>query len=305
MSRNLRAHLAILIANAIYGANFTIAKFVMPEYIKPFGFILLRVSGALLLFVIVSLFLKTEKISKEDYGRFFLCGLFGVAVNQLLFFSGLNITTPINAGIIMIMTPILVMLIGSFALKEKLTGRKILGIVLGIAGASTIILTGKKVSFGTNTALGDMFILINATSYAIYMVLVKPLMKKYNTFTVITRVFFVGFILVIPFGWSDLTQIQWVTFTSNVWWAFAFVIVATTFFAYLLNTVGLKYLSPAIVSFYIYLQPVLAAVIAISLGKDALTPQKVFASLLIFIGVYLVSVPSDKEAKEKIKLEEL
>lgn len=271
----------------------------MPEYIKPFGFIFLRVSGALLLFITVSLFLKSEKIEKKDLPRFIACGIFGVAINQLLFFGGLNITTPINAGIIMTMTPILVMFIGSYVLKEKLNFQKLIGIAMGVVGAVLIITKGGNFSYSGSTALGDLFILINATSYAVYMVLVKPLMHKYATFTVITRVFFFGFIFMFPFGWGEVTQIQWNTFTPAIWAATVFVIVATTFFAYLLNTYGLKELSPSIVSFYIYSQPLLAAVIAISLGKDNLDPLKVISGLLIFTGVYLVSKP--KRITEEIK----
>jgi drug/metabolite transporter (DMT)-like permease len=292
LKSSLKAHLAILTANAIYGANFTVAKFVMPDYIKPFGFIFLRVFGALILFFLVSLFLKTEKIEKKDVPRFIACGIFGIALNQLLFFGGLNITTPINAGIIMTMTPILVMFIGSYLLKEKLSFQKLTGIIMGIAGAIIIITKGGKYNYSGTTALGDLFILINATSYAVYMVIVKPLMQRYSTFTVITRVFFFGFIFVFPFGWNEVTEIQWSNFTPAIWGGTVFVIVGTTFFAYLFNTYGLKELSPAIVSFYIYSQPLLAAIIAISLNKDHLDSMKIISGLLIFTGVYLVSKPT-------------
>ncbi len=291
-SSTTRAHFAVLIANAIYGINFTVAKWVMPNYIKPYGFIFLRVSGALILFSIVSIFLKKEKIDKEDYWRFALCGVFGVSINQLLFFGGLNITTPINAAIIMIMTPILVMLLGSFMLKEKLHYFKVIGLTFGATGAGLIILgSSSGISFNSNTALGDLMILINATSYALYMILVKPLMKKYSTFFVITRVFLVGFIIVIPFGWREATEIQWHTFTPQIVGATLFVIIGTTFFAYLLNTYGLSKVSPSIVSFYIYLQPFLAAIFAIYFGTDTLKPLKIFAALLIFLGIYLVNKP--------------
>ncbi len=289
-STTTKAHIAVLIANAIYGINFNVAKLIMPSYIQPFGFIFLRVSGALILFSTISLFIKKETIEKTDYLRFVACGVFGVAINQLLFFGGLNLTTPINAAIIMIMTPILVMVLGALFLREKLTPYKTIGLCLGATGAVLIITSnGKGLSIGGSTAVGDLMILINATSYAVYMILVKPLMHKYSTLFVITRVFLIGFICVIPFGWHEVTLIQWHTFTPHTWACLAFVVIGTTFFAYLLNTYGLSKISPSVVSFYIYLQPFLAAAFAMYLGTDKLTALKLFSALLIFIGVYLIS----------------
>jgi drug/metabolite transporter (DMT)-like permease len=289
-STTTKAHMAVLAANAIYGINFNVAKLIMPSFIQPFGFIFLRVSGALLLFTIISFFVKNEKVHKQDWLRFIACGVFGVAINQLLFFGGLNLTTPINAAIIMIMTPILVMVLGAMFLKEKLTPQKLIGLSLGAAGAVTIITSGGKgLSIGGTTAIGDLMILINATSYAVYMIIVKPLMHKYSALFVITRVFAIGFVCVIPFGWEQVTLIQWHSFTAHTWLCLVFVVVCTTFLAYLLNTYGLSKISPSVVSFYIYLQPFLAAAFAMYLGTDKLTPLKIFSALLIFIGVYLIS----------------
>jgi len=287
---NFLPHLAILGANIIYGLNYSIAKDVMPAFIKPFGFILCRVMGALILFTLVSSFYK-EKIEKKDFMRLAICGFFGVAANQLMFFYGLNQTNPINAGIIMTSNPIMVLLAAAFILQSRITYTKILGLVLGISGALMILLFKKGFSFGSDTWVGDLFILLNSTSYAIYLVLVKPLMKKYSPITVIKWVFTFGFIYVIPFGFNQFTEINWATFTPDIWVKFGFVIVGTTFLAYLFNIYGLQKLNPSIVSTYIYLQPLIAAFYAIWVGKDSFTWIKLTAAILIFTGVYLVSKP--------------
>ena len=287
---NIKPHLAILGANLIYGVNYSIAKDVMPTFIKPFGFIFCRVLGALILFTLVSSFFK-EKIEKKDFGRLAICGFFGVAANQLMFFYGLNLTNPINAGIIMTANPIMVLLASAFILNTRITYLKIIGLVLGISGALMILLFKKGFSFGSETWVGDLFIFLNATSYAIYLVLVKPLMHKYSPITVIKWVFTFGFLYVIPFGVNQFTEINWTSFTGDIWVKFAFVIVATTFLAYLFNIYGLKRLNPSIVSTYIYLQPLIAALFAIWVGKDSFTWIKLTAAVLIFTGVYLVSKP--------------
>lgn len=288
MGNNFKAHLALLTANIIYGINYTVAKDVMPEFISPFGFIFCRVVGALFLFWIVFSF-SYEKVAKKDLLLLAVCGLFGVAANQLMFFHGLNLTTPINAGIIMTSNPIFVLIASAIILKNRITLLKVSGIVVAITGALLLLLFKNDFSFGSETISGDIFIFLNALSYGTYLVLAVPLMRKYKPLTVITWVFTFGAIYVFPFGIEQFTQIEWSTFSSTIWWEFAFVIIGTTFFAYLLNIYGLKNLSPSTVSTYIYLQPLLATIFAISAGKDTLDWIKIVAALLIFSGVYLVS----------------
>ncbi|MCB0401308.1 MAG: DMT family transporter [Flavobacteriales bacterium] len=288
MNSGLRAHIALLGANVIYGINYTVAKDVMPTHIQPFGFIFCRVAGAFVLFWLIHSF-RYERVDKKDLLLLAVCGLFGVCANQLMFFYGLNITTPINAGIIMTSNPILVLIASAIILKNKITKSKVSGILLGITGALLLLLVKKDFSFGSSTMTGDLFIFLNALSYGIYLVIAVPLMRKYKPLTVIKWVFTFGILFVFPFGWQEFREIEWSGFTSTIWWEFAFVIIGTTFLAYLLNIYGLKKLNPSVVSTYIYLQPLLAAGFAIWAGKDTLDWIKVVAALLIFSGVYLVS----------------
>ncbi len=288
MNRSVRAHLFLLIVNLFYGAGFTVTKMVMPEFIKPFGFILIRVSITTTLFFILHWFWLKEKVEKKDFLLLMACGMFGVVINQEMFFKGLSITTPINAALIMIMTPILVFVISFFLSHEKAIWQKITGLVIGLSGA-LVILAGKGFNFSSDTLLGDLFILVNATSYAIYLVMVRPLMKKYHPLTVIKWVFLFGLIPVTLFGYQQLGEVQWHTFTAQTWAATAFVVVCTTFLAYLLNMLALREVHSSVVGAYIYLQPAIATIISISLGKDVITFEKVLSAVLIFSGVYLVS----------------
>ncbi len=260
----------------------------MPEFIKPFGFIFIRVSTVTTLFFLLHYFWQREKVERNDFFLLAICGLFGVVINQEMFFLGLSITTPINASLIMIMTPILVFVISFFLAHEKVTWQKILGIVLGALGAFVII-SGKGFNFSGNTVMGDLFILINATSYAVYLVIVRPLMKKYHPLTVVKWVFFFGLFPVTVFGFQQFASVQWHTFTVQVWLAVAFIVVCTTFLAYLLNMLALREVHSSVVGAYIYLQPILSTVISIVVGKDELSFEKIISAVLIFSGVYLVS----------------
>jgi drug/metabolite transporter (DMT)-like permease len=286
--KNIRAHIYLFIVNLFYGAGFTVSKMVMPQYVKPFGFILIRVAFTTTLFFILHRFWIKEKVEKKDFLLLAVCGLFGVVINQELFFLGLSITTPINASLIMIMTPILVFVISFFLSHESVTWQKILGLALGSAGA-LIILGGKGFSFNGHTVLGDLFVLINATSYAIYLVIVRPLMKKYHPLTVVKWVFFFGLLPVFVFGVHQFSEIQWGQFPGQIWLCVAFIVICTTFFAYLLNMLALREVHSSVVGAYIYIQPVVATIISISLGKDQITPEKLLSAALIFSGVYFVS----------------
>ncbi len=288
MSRQLLAHLALLAANLIYGANYTIAKEVMPDHIGPCGFILLRCLGAVVLFWMAGLFIR-EKLDRKDYPRLVLCALFGIAINQLMFFKGLNYTYPINAAVIMTSTPILVLIMAAFILRERITAIRSAGIAVGLLGTLLILLAGKEMSFGSKTFIGDLMIWVNASSYGVYLVIITPLMKKYHPVTVIKWMFVLGLIMVLPFGYVEFGMIEWATMPPRIIWAVVFVVVCLSFFAYLLNATALRYVSPSVVSTYIYLQPVLASAFAITLGRDSLDWIKVMSAVLICAGVYLVS----------------
>lgn len=290
-----KAHLALLGANVIYGVNYIIAKGIMPNKIGPSAFIFLRVLGAGILFWIIKSFIK-EKIAKKDLLILALCGLLGVAANQLLFFHGLNLTSPIDASIIITSIPVMVMIFSAFLLKEKITTNKFIGITIGGIGAVLLVWYGKS-SGGTSSALGNLLIFINACSYALYLVVVKPLMKKYNPITVISWVFLFGFIWMFPFAIQDILSTNFEAFTLNTYLVITFVIIGTTFLAYLFNIYALSYVSPSVTGSYVYIQPavsfIMVTIYAFLLDHDEYAQDinlvKILSCMLVVSGVYLIS----------------
>lgn len=261
--------------------------------------VIMRIIGAVILFWTSSLVIN-EKVDKKDFLRLFALGVFGVAINQSLFLKGLYLTSPIDAAIMMITTPILVLIIASLIIKERITLLKTAGIAIGFSGAAYLIFQNLNGVETHNDAslLGDLYIFMNAISWGTFLVLVKPLMKKYHTITILKWTFLFGLPLVIPFGITDGLNFDWQTLSTETWLYTGFVIVFTTFAAYLLNTLALKELSPSIVSAYIYMQPFLTALITIFIFRnDTLTWGKALSALMIFVGVYLVSLQK-KEIKE-------
>lgn len=287
-SRNIAFLLAFLAA-LIYGVSFTVAKEVMPLYIRPFGFILIRVLGAALLFWTVGIFLKKEKIETQDYPRLLLGALFGIALNQLSFFKGLSMTTPINASVIMVTSPILVLIFSSFLLNEKATKKKVLGIFIGLFGAVMLIIFGKDTGMASNATVGNLLVFVNASSYGLYLILIKNLTKKYHAITLAKWLYLFGLIMVIPFGISEFSTVDWHTMPLPILYRVGFIIVFTSFMTYMFNLFAIKELKPTTLSIFIYLQPVIASSYALFVGSDSLNVIKVAATVLIFIGVYLVT----------------
>jgi drug/metabolite transporter (DMT)-like permease len=290
MNRAMWPHLALFSVALIYGANYVIAKVVLDDqYIGPLGFILMRVLMATALFWTVGLRRTSPTPEPKDLFRLALCGVLGVAANQMFFFSGLALTSPIHASLIMVLTPLLVYVLGALIEWRPLHIRSGLGITLAGAGAVWLILRDQDAATGSGHPLGDLFVAINATAYALYLILVRPLMQTYPPIVVMKWVFLFGTFVVVLFGWEQALTARWTDFTLPVALSFAYVLLFTTFVAYGLNAYALQHVASVTVSAYIYLQPVIASVLALFLGTDVLDINKIGAAMAIFTGVWLVT----------------
>ena len=290
MDKRTLAIIAAFCATFMYGLNYTIAKGVMPVYIKPFGFIFLRVVGASILFWSFGLFAKNEKVALSDWPRFVAVAFFGMVINMLCFFKGLDYTTPINGAVIMTSSPILVLILSALIIKEKITLTKAVGILIGLIGALVLILYGAELNQNSsNISLGNFLIFVNAACYGLYLILVKPLTLKYNIFTILKWTFLLGVIINLPITLKDFLEVKWSILPTNAILAMLFVVVCITFLTYLLNVYALNQLKASSLSVFIYLQPLVATTFAVLMGSDSLSYIKIIAALLIFVGVYLVT----------------
>ena len=290
MSNRTLALLAALIATTIYGLNHTIAKGLMPVYIKPFGFIFVRVLGASILFWILGIWGPKERIDFKDWRRIILSSLFGMVINMLMFFKGLSLSTPINSSIIITISPILVFLMSAFFIKEKITLKKYFGIGFGFSGALALILFSNEMRHDApNITLGNILFVVNSISYGIYLIIVKPLTLKYHPITLMKWLFLVAVIINLPITITEFIEVEWTSLPFEAIWKISFVVIGTTFLTYLLNLFALRELKASTVGIFMYLQPLIAIIFAIAMGSDTLNFIKITAGILIFIGVYLVS----------------
>ena len=290
MSKRTLAILAAIGATSIYGLNHTIAKGVMPNYIGAFGFVMLRVIGTAALFWIISIFGPKEKIDRKDYLRMLICAILGMGVNMLVFFKGLSLSTPINSAVLITTTPIIVLIMSAILIKEKITQRKVLGIFMGLLGALGLILFGTEIrQDAPNIPLGNFLILMNSVFYGTYLILAKILISKYHPFTFMKWLFSLGILICLPFGFQEMSEIEWSLLPFDIIWRIAFVIIGTTFCTYLFNIFALTQLKASTLVAFIYVQPILGILFAVAMGKDTLTTIKILAATMVLFGVYLSS----------------
>ncbi len=305
ISNKVKAHIALLSVNIIYGANYIIAKGLMPHKIGPSALVFLRISCASLLFFILKFFIK-ERVQRKDIPRLLLCGILGVFINQFFSMNGLSLTSPVDAAIIVTAMPIFTVIISFFLLKEALTIQRILGIFIGGTGAVLLIYLGNS-GLGTGSLKGNIFISINALSFAFYLVIVKPLMSKYKPLTVIAWVFSSGFICMFPFCIGQLLETDFGSYETSNWTSLLYVILGPTFLAYFLNMFALQYVKPTVSSSYIYVQPAVAMLVVAAMAyfiansqyDGDITGPKLLCCVLIFMGVYLISSAPIKWLKRK------
>ena len=281
----------MIFTNIFFAINLSAVKHLTNNHlVQAFGLNVVRVGISVLLFWALYLLRPVSiKIEKSDRMRLFLCAVAGIAINQLLFIKGLSLTYPIHAALLLLITPILIVFIAAWILKERLGLLKVIGLALGISGALVLVLAKDSSGSGDNVLLGDLFIIINAISYTIYFIIVKPLMVKYNAVVVLRWVFTIGLVLVLPFGWVEFTEIPWERYTGVDFTSMGLIVITGTFLAYLFNLYGIKILGPSVAGFYIYTQPVFAALIAMFFLHEQLALYKVIAAILIFSGVFLAN----------------
>lgn len=288
MRATTKAHIAVLLTNFFFATNLSLVKHISPSLIGPFGVNLFRVGITLILFWLLWVFSKQEAgIDKKDIPRFVACALTGVVINQMLFVKGLTITSTLHAALLMLTTPLLISVLALWWLKERFTIQKALGLLLGIGGAMLLILS--RDTSGVASVQGDLLILVNAISYAIYFSMVKPLTNRYSPLHVIRWVFTFGFIMIVPFSWQDAVEAHWQTAAISQWLALGSVVLCGTFLTYSFNSYSLKHLGAATTGSYIYTQPLFAALIAALFLQEGFSIEKTLAGTLIFGGVYLGS----------------
>lgn len=299
--KNFQGHAAIFIAQVIFGVNMVVGKKALSSpLVDADALTFYRMAGAAVLFGITSIFVRREKVARRDLLLLFFASLFGITLNQNLFIHGLDLTSPINASIISICTPIITMLLAALFLKEPITLRKAAGVVLGISGAMILVLSFASGSGGSSTK-GDILCMLSTLSFAIYLTLFRDVIRRYRPATVMKWMFLYAAICSLPFSYKALSPAIWSAMPLDTILEVGYVVVFSTFIAYFLVPVGQRNLRPTVVSMYNSVQPLVASIIAVAIGMAGFGWIKALAAALIFCGLYATATSKSRAQLEKQK----
>lgn len=295
----LRAHLSMFIAEAIWGFMAPIGKAAMNSGFDGISVVSFRVAGAALLFWLASFIGPREHIPGRDIVKLAGAAVLGIVFNQCLFNIGLSITSPVNASIVTTSMPIFAMVLSFFILKEPITWKKALGVAIGCCGALILILSSASAGNAkVGDIRGDLMCLGAQFSFALYLALFNPLIRKYNVFTVNKWMFTWASLFVLPFTSVHVSQLPWASFTAATWLEVVYMVVFGTFVSYLLSVVAQSVLRPTVVSVYNYVQPIVSVVVSVAVGMSVFTLPQGVAVVLVFSGVWLVIKSKSKRDEE-------
>lgn len=301
-NEKLKGHLLILTANILFAINMPISKYLLPSHVTPESLTILRMAFACVMFWITSLFVKQEKVPLRDISLLFVCAFCGIALNQGLFIQGLNMTSPIDASIIATGVPIFVMILAALILKEPITQKKAFGVLLGIVGAVSLILQSTQQSNQASSLSGNLMIVLSGFSYSIYLVISKPITLRYSSVTIMKWMFLFATLMLLPFTYKYVLETP--AFNHPIldiqeMSAIFYVLFGATFVPYLLIPMSLKRIRPTTVSMYNYAQPIVASFIAVLVGQDAFSFQKLLSAIFVFVGVYMVTQSKSRADMER------
>lgn len=298
---SLRGHIALGVANAIFGLNQSATKLVLGDpNISALSLITLRMYAGAVLFWIASLFIKDQRVPAKDVLKLLMASFVGVQLNQYAFVLGMQYTSPIDSSIMATMGPIVTLLAAAIIIKEPLTLKKVFGVALGFMGAMMLIYAGKTASMaGSNPLLGNSLCLMSAFSYAIYLVVFKDIIRRYSPITVMKWMFLFAAIISSFIGGKDVVSIDFLSLPKDIMLELGFVLFFATFLSFLILTTGQRYLRPTVVSMYMYVQPLVSTALSIIIGLDSFNTIKLVSASLIFTGVYVVTQSKSREQLEQ------
>ncbi len=292
-------HFALILVQFFFGSATILGKVALAAF-PPFAIVGFRVAGAALAFFLLQKTRGSLRLDERKHYLYFgLFACFGVIFNQLLFFKGLSLTTATNTSLLAVMIPVFAILVSVVIGNDKLTSLKIVGTILA-GGGVIYLIDPQRASFSSATTQGDILIILNSMSYGTYIAVSKKSTTHYGALKSIAWLFLLASIINIPVGLISLATVDISQINTGAWLALAAIVIFPTILAYYWNAWALARVEPSVVAVYIYLQPLIGTILAISVLSEAWKPRIFLAMLLIFTGVFLVTRRRRREIISKL-----
>lgn len=281
------AHVALLAVSLTFGANYVVAKWAFGE-ITPLAMVVLRTWGtAAVLGLVLMLRRKSDapRIQPREFGELFVYSLLGVSFNMWCFLEGLSRSSATNAAIMLVSIPVLTLAFAILLKRERATVRGVIGIALGLAGALILILPRGGIALSGEAFTGNIFLFTGAACYSLYLVVTKSILSRHDPLVVVTWIFFLAGLTILPFGFNDVRAIGSTGLSPAAWGSLAYIVIGATAVPYLLNTWALARVQSSVVAVYILVQPIVAATLGRIFFHERLAPNMALAAAMIVTGV--------------------
>ena len=282
------AHIALLGCNIVWACDYPFYNLLLGKYIEPLAMVTASLVVAALLSRVQRLWEEREQIERRDWGIIFIAALLMGVVRKVMMMFGLSLTSPLDGAIIATLSPLLVLVVSVAAGIDRLSVRKVVGLIVGMAGAVAVIVTSGSAHHEKSGLVGNLMMICSATVTALYMVFFKRLVAKYRITTLLRDIYTISAIVIFPIGIESVIKSDFTDMNTHLWLAAAFVLIVPTYLPNLLLNYSLKFVQPTVSSTYTYIQPVLAVTLSVAMGLDVLHIDTALFALLLFVGVGLV-----------------
>ena len=294
LSKSISAHISLLLCNIVWACDYPFYNLVLGRYITPLAMVSASLVVAAVWSLIPMLWEKHERIAAEDRIKIFGAALLIGISRKLCMMFGLAQTSPIDGSIISTTTPLIVLLLSVFVGLERFTKMKLLGLLLGMAGAIAIIISSSTTHEHSGLR-GNLLIFTSACISAAYMVYFKRLVSKYRITTLLRWIYCISALIMLPIGAHEIIETKFDTMSSEIIFASLFVLIVPTYLPNLFLNYSLRFVAPTVTSIYAYIQPIVAIILAVAMGLDKLHLDTVLFALVIFVGVGLVVCAYNKK----------
>ena len=287
---------ALITVQILFGMNYVISKIVVAAW-PPLFWASFRILISTL-FLLSYAFFSGRKSPRglSFFGPLVIFSLLGIIINQSSFLMGLRLTTSTNSAILNTLIPVFTLAIVTMRGIEKMTPKRLLGFFLAFSGV-LIIRKIENFTFSDQTFVGDLLNIVNCISYSLFLSYSKKFLEKYDPVWSVTWLFAYGSIGLTLIALPDWLSLSIPTLTPRLLACMAFAIFGGTLTTYFLNTWALVYARSSSVALFIYLQPIVASLLAWIWLGEPITLRAIASSALIFLGFFFALSLENEKAK--------
>lgn len=285
-NKKIVGHILALITIIVWGSTFISTKMLLSEF-TPVQIMLCRFAIAYVVLWLIRP--KIDKTELKDELLFLLMGIFGCTVYFMTENTALKYTLASNVSIIVASAPIITAILAHFFIKGERLNKNIgLGFAVAFAGVIMVVFNGQFV-LKLNPA-GDALSLGAAVSWAIYSVILRTCVDKYNSVMLTRKLMFYGFITAFPIALVQGERMPFEAFGNpEMLFCILFLGVVGSGICYVLWNIAISRLGVVTTNNYIYINPFVTLVTGGIVLKEPITVMGVVGAVLIISGVVIAS----------------